>query len=96
MRSSPATGTSPGSSEPRRFTFRDGFADEDLTPNPDLPVSENVYAFESVGGGTRAVYTSTYDSAEALQTVLDMGMEEGARPSINQIDGFLAQDATAR
>ncbi len=85
-----------GVEQRRRFTFRDGFANEDLTPNPDLPVSENVYAFESAGGGTRAVYTSTYDSAEALQTVLDMGMEEGARSSINQIDGFLAQNATTR
>ena len=83
-----------GVEQRRRFTFRDGFAHEDLTPNPDLPVSENVYAFEPAGGGTRAVYTSTYDSAEALQTVLDMGMEEGARSSINQIDGFLAQNAT--
>ncbi len=85
-----------GVEQRRRFTFRDGFAHEDLTPNPDLPVSENVYAFEPAGGGTRAVYTSTYDSAEALQTVLDMGMEEGARSSINQIDGFLAQNATTR
>ena len=73
-----------------RFTFRDGFAHEDLTPNPELPVSENVYAFHAADGGTRAVFTSTYDSAEALQTVLDMGMEEGARSAINQIDDFLA------
>lgn len=75
-----------------RFTFKDGFATEDLTPNPDLPVSQNVYAFASAGGGTRAVFTSTFESAEALQTVLDMGMEEGARSSINQIDGFLANN----
>ena len=80
-----------GVERPARFTFRDGFATEDLTPNTDLPVSENVYAFESTDGGTRAVFTSTYESAEAMQTVLDMGMEEGARSSINQIDGFLAQ-----
>jgi uncharacterized protein YndB with AHSA1/START domain len=80
-----------GVERPARFTFRDGFAKEDLSPNPDLPVSENVYAFESTDGGTRAVFTSTYESAEAMQTVLDMGMEEGARSSINQIDGFLAQ-----
>ena len=79
---------------PSRFTFRDGFAHEDLTPNPELPVSENVYAFESGDGVTRAVFTATYDTAEALQQVLDMGMEEGARSSINQIDGFLAQHAT--
>ena len=81
---------------PRRFAFRDGFADADLQPNPELPVSRNVYAFEEREGGTRAVFTSTYDSAEAMQTVLDMGMEEGARSSINQIDGFLAQHPVAR
>ena len=42
------------------------------------------------------MFTSTYDSAEALQKVLDMGMVEGATTAINQIDGFLAnstQDA---
>lgn len=82
--------------EPRRFDFRDGFADAELNPNPELPVSVNVFAFEERDGGTRAVYTSTYDSAEAMQTVLDMGMEEGATSSINQIDGFLARaDARA-
>ena len=75
----------------RRFAFRDGFADSDLDPNPELPVSQNVYTFEDREGGTRAVFTSTYDSAEAMQTVLDMGMEEGATSAINQIDGFLAQ-----
>jgi uncharacterized protein YndB with AHSA1/START domain len=75
-----------------RFAFRDGFATEDLAPNPDLPVSRTSYAFESTDAGTHAVFTSTYDSVEALQTVLDMGMEEGARSSINQIDDFLAQN----
>ncbi len=75
-----------------RFVFDDGFATEDLTPNPDLPVSRNVYAFTSTGDGTTAVFTSTFETAEALQTVLDMGMEEGARSSINQIDDFLARN----
>ncbi len=73
-----------------RFTFRDGFAHADLTPNEDLPVSENVYTFSAADGGTQAVFTSVYPTAEALQTVLDMGMEEGARSAIDQIDGFLA------
>lgn len=85
-----------GVEEPRRFTFLDGFAHEDLTPNPDLPVSENVYTFETVDGGTRAVYTGVYATAEALQTVLDMGVEEGATTAINQIDAFLGQDAVSR
>lgn len=75
---------------PRSFAFRDGFADGEGNPLPDMPVSENTYAFEAVEGGTRAVFTSVYASAEELQQVLDMGMEEGATTAINQIDGFLA------
>jgi len=42
------------------------------------------------GTRTRAVYTSTFGSAEALEKVLEMGMEEGARSAIDQMDGFLA------
>ena len=81
---------------PRRLTFRDGFAHADLTPNPELPVGENFFVFEAVDGGTRATYTSINATAEDLQTVLDMGMEEGARSAINQIDGFLAAAPAAR
>jgi uncharacterized protein YndB with AHSA1/START domain len=76
--------------QPSSFAFRDGFADADLNPNPDLPVSRNDYTFAATDEGTRAVFTSTFDSAEDLQKVLDMGIEEGATSAINQIDGFLA------
>jgi uncharacterized protein YndB with AHSA1/START domain len=76
--------------EPGAFSFRDGFAHDDLTPNPDLPVSRNDYTFSATDSGTRAVYTSTFATAEDLQKVLDMGVEEGATSAINQIDGYLA------
>ena len=71
--------------EPHGFSFDDGFADLQFTPNPDLPVSKNVFTFTDHDGGTRATYVSTYASAEALQQVLDMGMIEGASTAINQI-----------
>ena len=76
--------------EPHSFSFDDGFADADLRPSPDLPVSHNVYTFEDHHGGTLATFTSSYDTAEALQQVLEMGIEEGATLAINQIDAFLA------
>jgi len=76
--------------EPTSFTFRDGFADLDFTPNPDLPVSTSVYTFTPHENGTRAVYVSTFASAEGLQQVLDMGVIEGATGAINQIDGLIA------
>ncbi|MEV6812758.1 SRPBCC domain-containing protein [Micromonospora sp. NPDC051296] len=76
--------------EPRSFAFEDGFADLDFNPNPDLPVSNNVYTFTEHNGGTRAIYVGTYESAEALQQVLDMGVVEGATLAINQIDAVVA------
>lgn len=71
------------------FAFDDAFADKEFNPNPDMPASKNTYAFEAANGSTKAVFTSTYASAEALQTVLDMGVVEGASAAINQIDDFL-------
>jgi uncharacterized protein YndB with AHSA1/START domain len=75
--------------EPRSFSFEDGFADENFEPNPDLPVSTNVYTFTEHDGRTRATYVARYETAEALQTVLEMGMVEGATGAINQIDELL-------
>lgn len=75
---------------PHGFEVRDGFADADLNPVEDMPSSTNTFRFEAVDGGTRATYVSTYPSVEALQQVLDMGVEEGARSAMGQIDAFLA------
>ncbi|MBP1161122.1 MULTISPECIES: SRPBCC domain-containing protein [unclassified Rhodococcus (in: high G+C Gram-positive bacteria)] len=76
--------------EPTSFSFDDGFADLDFNSNPELPVSKNVFTFAERDGGTRATYVSTYESAEALQQVLDMGVIEGASSAINQIDELIA------
>ena len=76
--------------EPRSFAFDDGFADQDFNPNPALPVSHSVYTFAPHDGGTRVTYVSTFESAEGMQKVLDMGMVEGATAAINQVDGLLA------
>ena len=79
--------------EPRRFSFADGFAHEDFTPDESLPVGINTYSFTSQDGGTRAVYEDVYPTVEALEQVLAMGMIEGATGAINQIDAFLAADS---
>lgn len=76
--------------EPRRLEFSDYFADQDFSRAEGMPESRSTFTFEANDGGTRAVYVSTYESAEALQQVLDMGVEEGSREAINQIDDLLA------
>jgi uncharacterized protein YndB with AHSA1/START domain len=77
--------------EPRSFAFDDGFASDDsFTPIEDMPVSQNVYAFAASDDGTQATFTATYDSADALQKVLEMGVVEGASSAIDQIDALVA------
>lgn len=76
--------------EPRSFSYEDGFAHEDFTPNTDLPISTCVSTFSAQDDGTRAVYVTSYASREGLQTVLDMGVEEGSRTAIDQIDALVA------
>lgn len=75
---------------PRSFTYEDGFADEDFRPNTELPISTCVSTFTAQDGGTRAVYVTTFADRESLQTVLDMGVEEGSRSAIDQIDDLVA------
>lgn len=79
--------------EQTSFTFDDGFAHEDFTPRDDLPVSHSRFTFSPDDGGTTLVGTTTYDSADALQQVLDMGVEEGTRGAMGQIDAVLARAA---
>ena len=76
---------------PRGFEVTDGFADDSGEPNPDMPTTKmRVDLTEREGGGTRVVILSTFPSAEALQMQLDMGMEQGMREAMSQMDDVLA------
>jgi uncharacterized protein YndB with AHSA1/START domain len=77
---------------PHRLAFRDGFANEDGTPNSDLPVNEARVRIEEIGAGrTRMSIESIFPSAEAMEQVLAMGMEEGLTQAVGQIDAILAE-----
>ena len=78
----------------RSLTFRDGFANDDGTPNPDLPVTTATVTIEDIGGGrTRMSIESIFPSAEAMEQILAMGVEEGLTEAVGQIDAVLAEDA---
>ena len=44
----------------------------------------------AVDGGARMVNTSTWESAEDMQKVLDMGVVEGSKSAVSQLDKLLA------
>ena len=76
---------------PRTLEVLDGFADSDGRPNADLPTMTMRVALTSRGARTRAVITSTFASIEAMQTVIDMGIEEGLRGAMEQMDALLIE-----
>lgn len=81
---------------PHRLIFRDGFANDDGTPNPDLPMGRAEVAITDIGGGrTRMSITSVFPSTEAMEQVLAMGMEEGLKQALGQIDAILHGDGAA-
>jgi hypothetical protein len=45
---------------------------------------------------TRMTITSVYDRTSDLEQVLAMGMEEGIRAAVEQIDALLADDEPTR
>ncbi len=78
---------------PRSLVFRDGFANEDGIPNADQPTTEARVSIQPIGEGrTRMSIESLFPSAEALEQMLAMGMEEGLTQAVGQIDAILAED----
>ncbi|WP_324653507.1 SRPBCC family protein [Georgenia sp. H159] len=76
--------------EGRSFEVRDGFARPDGSPDPDLPATRMVYTFEETGTGARVTTTSYFGSLTELEQLLSMGMEEGLRSAMSQIDAVVA------
>jgi uncharacterized protein YndB with AHSA1/START domain len=80
--------------KPHGLVFRDGFANADGTPNSDMPLFTARVRMEEVSQGrTRMSIESVFPTAEALEQVLAMGMEEGLTQAVGQIDAILAEDA---
>jgi len=74
----------------KSFEVRDGFADEAGNENAAMPSMRMVFAFEATEGGSRVTTVTQFDSAEQLEQLLAMGMDEGMRSAMGQIDGVLA------
>jgi len=80
--------------EGRSFEVLDGFAKDDGTPNTDLPTMRMVMRFEATDDGSRMVATTYYNSIEQLEQLVEMGMVEGLRAAMGQIDDVLADLAS--
>ncbi len=81
---------------PRSLVFQDGFANDDGSPNPDLPPTTARVTIEEAGGGrTRMSIENRFPSTEAMEQVLALGAEEGLTQAVGQIDAILAQEGAS-
>jgi len=77
--------------EPNSLAFLDSFADHDGNPNEEMPRTDVSVKIEDLGDGrTRMSISSVFESVEAMEQLLAMGMEEGMTLAMGQIDAILA------
>lgn len=75
---------------PHRLEFEDGFGDDPDHAAPGLPTTTAVVTLDGrPSGGTLMRVVSTFPSPEAMEQVVAMGVEEGMRSAMGQIDALL-------
>ena len=78
---------------PLRLTFRDGLRNADGSPNSDFPAHDVEVAISALADGrTRMSIDTTFPSANSMEQMLAMGMEQGLTEAVGQIDAMLAHD----
>lgn len=78
----------------RVIEVEDGFGHDDGSPNDAMPTMRMVFDFEETAAGSRFTCVTHFPSLEAMEQLTAMGMVEGLRSAMSQIDGVLADRAT--
>lgn len=76
--------------EGERFTVLDGFANPDGSRSDFAPPMRMDFVFEATDSGSRLTTTTLFASIETLEQMIEMGMEEGMKSAMGQIDAVLA------
>jgi uncharacterized protein YndB with AHSA1/START domain len=77
------------------YRAQDAFSDETGAVNHHMPVSVWHVTFEETAPRTIVQIVSTYESAEAMQWVRDMGMEAGMKSCLDRLARLLKTRTTA-
>lgn len=72
--------------EPEKIVYTDFFSDAEGSIDASLPSTEVTLEFIDLGGQTKLVSRAVYVSAEALQTVMDMGMLQGITETWDRLE----------
>lgn len=76
---------------PERFLYEDMFSDKDGNVNPDMPKMDIEVTFVPSDDGTNVITITTFDSAETLEKMSEMGMIEGYNSQMKRLETYLNQ-----
>lgn len=76
---------------PRRIELEDGFAAADGSPDTTMPSMRMTFSFEPTATGARFTSVTHFASLESMEQLVQMGMLDGLRSAMGQLDGVLAE-----
>ncbi len=77
--------------EPETIVYTDYFSDAEGNENEAMPATEVTMEFIDLDGKTKLVSRSEYVSAEALKSVMDMGMLQGISETWDRLEEQLSE-----
>ena len=75
---------------PKSLEFVEGFAGPDGEPAEDMPTNTMHCELTEQAGGTRMELRAVYDSREQMEQLIAIGMAEGLKQAVGQMDALLA------
>ncbi|MFC7687501.1 SRPBCC domain-containing protein [Ureibacillus sp. GCM10028918] len=73
-----------------KIVYVDYFSDADGNEVEGMPSTQSTLLFEEIDGKTKLINRAVYPSAEALKTVLDMGMEQGTIETWDRLEQYIS------
>ncbi len=78
---------------PTRLVVEDAIVEDDGTPSDGNSMTRMEIDIEAAGDTTRMILTTHFDSLEGMEQAIAMGVVEGMKAWMSQIDALLAEVA---
>jgi uncharacterized protein YndB with AHSA1/START domain len=78
---------------PTRLVVEDAIVEDDGTPSDGNSMTRMEIDIEAAGDKTRMILTTHFDSLDGMEQAIAMGVEEGMKACMSQIDALLAEAA---
>ncbi|NDI98820.1 SRPBCC domain-containing protein [Flavobacterium sp. LaA7.5] len=76
--------------EGKRFTFENGFCDENGVRTHEMPIMDMEIIFDESNGATTVTTVISFEKPEDMEAILKMGFEQGFAMGLGNLEEYLA------